>query len=219
MTHALDQILCRIAQRYASPCTPYEDLIQEARLAAWKTAQLPNAATVGFIMRAAKWAIFAYIARERREAHLSLERDRCNVGAQLTTPDFAPALIEVLTLRELCAAKTIEGQAPACDPQVRMGELASMPNPRARGDTRHPIPETLSASALSGAERTVLDWICRGLDYKEVAQTLECSVSVVKFHLVNIYRKLQCRNRIEAYNAAMRLGLVELPSVEAPTES
>ena len=100
MTAALDRILCRIARRYASYRTPYEDLIQEARLAAWKAAQLPNAATTGFVMRAAKWAIFAYVAREHKEAHLSLERDHCHLGAQLTTPDFAPALIEVLAGRE-----------------------------------------------------------------------------------------------------------------------
>jgi DNA-binding CsgD family transcriptional regulator len=67
---------------------------------------------------------------------------------------------------------------------------------------------------LTEAERTVLDWICRGLGYKEIAQTLECSVSAVRFHVNNLYRKLGSRNAVQAYNEAIRRGLVVPPRRE-----
>jgi DNA-binding CsgD family transcriptional regulator len=39
----------------------------------------------------------------------------------------------------------------------------------------------------------------------------------VKFHLTNIYRKLEVSNRTEAARAAYRLGLVQSPALDALT--
>jgi RNA polymerase sigma factor (sigma-70 family) len=195
MTHVPDQILRRLAQRYASARIPYDDLVQEARIAAWKASLMPNATSVGFVFRAAKWAIFDYLSRERKETHLSLERDCCEVGSRLTAPDFAPALID------------------AMDRNGMQRELSRGDSTQADGLLEG---DALLQSELTGAERTVLDWLCRGLEYKEIARTLECSVSVVRFHLVNIYRKLRCRNSVEAYTIAMQHGLVAPPAQLRP---
>jgi DNA-binding CsgD family transcriptional regulator len=136
--------------------------------------------------------------RERREAHLSIDSAGEETLKSMTTPDFAPALIEVLAEEE-----GAHGQTGACQRALRHGGRADC-----AGASR------LRDASLSGAERTVLDWMCRGLAYREIAATLGRSASTVRFHLVNVYRKLGCRNSVEAYNEAIRRGLVDPPCRE-----
>jgi DNA-binding CsgD family transcriptional regulator len=53
-----------------------------------------------------------------------------------------------------------------------------------------------------------LSLIAQGYSSKEAADTLFVSKRTVDFHLANIYDKLQVNNRVQAFRAATRLGLI-----------
>jgi DNA-binding CsgD family transcriptional regulator len=51
---------------------------------------------------------------------------------------------------------------------------------------------------LSAREEEVLDLLARGLPNAEIAASLNVSENTVRFHLKNIYEKLNVTNRTEA---------------------
>lgn len=53
---------------------------------------------------------------------------------------------------------------------------------------------------LSQREKEVLEWLAKGLLYKEIAERLGIGTETVKKHLKNIYQKLHVQNKIEALN-------------------
>ena len=55
-------------------------------------------------------------------------------------------------------------------------------------------------SLLSQREKEVLEWVAKGLLYKEIAERLGVGTETVKKHLKNIYQKLHVQNKIEAIN-------------------
>ena len=64
------------------------------------------------------------------------------------------------------------------------------------------------AVCLTKREIEVLSLIASGHSSKEAADTLYVSKRTVDFHLANIYDKLQVNNRVQAFRAATRLGLI-----------
>jgi two-component system nitrate/nitrite response regulator NarP len=54
------------------------------------------------------------------------------------------------------------------------------------------------AAALTLRERTLLAALARGLDNKSLARELDISVNTVKFHLRNLYEKLNLSSRAQA---------------------
>lgn len=63
-------------------------------------------------------------------------------------------------------------------------------------------------SSLSRREKEVLNLLCEGCNYKEIAQALFVSPNTVRFHLKNIYKKLRVNSRHEAVIKATRMGMV-----------
>lgn len=61
---------------------------------------------------------------------------------------------------------------------------------------------------LTKREIEVLSLIAQGYSSKEAAEHLFVSKRTVDFHLANIYGKLQVNNRVQAFRAATRLGLI-----------
>ena len=61
-------------------------------------------------------------------------------------------------------------------------------------------------SSLSKREKDVLDLLCEGFSYKTIAEKLFVSTNTVRFHLKNIYKKLQVNSRHEAVLKVSRLG-------------
>ena len=61
---------------------------------------------------------------------------------------------------------------------------------------------------LTTREIEVLSLISQGHSSKEAAEALFVSKRTVDFHLANIYDKLQVNNRVQAFRAATRLGLI-----------
>ena len=70
------------------------------------------------------------------------------------------------------------------------------------------IERAQRAIRLTKREIEVLSLIAHGCSSKEAAEALFVSKRTVDFHLANIYDKLQVNNRVQAFRAATRLGLI-----------
>lgn len=69
-------------------------------------------------------------------------------------------------------------------------------------------PEGLRAVRLTKREVEVLSAIAQGYSSKEASDLLYVSKRTVDFHLANVYEKLGVNNRVQAFRAATRLGLI-----------
>ncbi|MCK6187417.1 MULTISPECIES: helix-turn-helix transcriptional regulator [unclassified Pseudomonas] len=69
----------------------------------------------------------------------------------------------------------------------------------------------LSGKPLTPAELEILRWASEGKTVWEISQIRATSEATVKFHLRNIYGKLEVTNRVQAMNEATRQGLVASP--------
>jgi LuxR family maltose regulon positive regulatory protein len=61
---------------------------------------------------------------------------------------------------------------------------------------------------LTDREREILTFLASGVPNRDMAQRLFVSENTVKFHLKNIYSKLDVANRLQAVIAARQLGLI-----------
>ncbi|KAB0569675.1 response regulator transcription factor [Pseudomonas sp. R11F] len=66
---------------------------------------------------------------------------------------------------------------------------------------------SLSGKPLTPAELEILRWASEGKTVWEISQIRATSEATVKFHLRNIYGKLDVTNRVQAMNEAARQGL------------
>jgi DNA-binding NarL/FixJ family response regulator len=77
------------------------------------------------------------------------------------------------------------------------------------------LERALSSAAeevdLTKRELTILQALQTGLSNKQIAEKLFLAEQTVKFHLTNIYRKLNVNNRTEAVRYAYEHGIVERP--------
>lgn len=85
---------------------------------------------------------------------------------------------------------------------------APMSRPVARKVVTYFSDQQLPISALSRREKEVLNLLCEGQNYKEIAGELFVSPNTVRFHLKNIYKKLRVNSRHEAVIKATRMGMV-----------
>jgi len=81
------------------------------------------------------------------------------------------------------------------------------------GGIPKPLPQDESmalaiAASISPREQEILQSVSIGLSNQEIAARFSISVSTVKTHLENIFRKLGVSNRTQAIVQAYALGLV-----------
>lgn len=95
-------------------------------------------------------------------------------------------------------------QTIACIRQVYQGQLV-FPQAAKRWLRSHRQRPGPSASELSEREAEVLGLVAQGLTNTQIAQRLSVSDNTVKFHLQNIYQKLQVGNRTEAAGVYFKL--------------
>ncbi|WCE05049.1 LuxR C-terminal-related transcriptional regulator [Pseudoxanthomonas sp. JBR18] len=69
--------------------------------------------------------------------------------------------------------------------------------------------ETLATQLFSERELEVLGQLARGQSNKQIARRLSLSENTVKFHLKNLYRKLEASTREAALGNALQRGLIE----------
>lgn len=82
------------------------------------------------------------------------------------------------------------------------------PSARQRAGSEFPASGGAEELPLTGRELEILRLVAAGLSNSEVAQRVWVTEQTVKFHLRNIYRKLDVANRTEASHYAHVNGLV-----------
>ena len=80
------------------------------------------------------------------------------------------------------------------------------------------VAET-TASGLTTREADILKALAEGLSNKQIARQFWLSEQTIKFHLTNIYRKLEVGSRTEAVRHAYEHGMIENPMLRATAES
>ena len=83
------------------------------------------------------------------------------------------------------------------------------PVAEAIGRAKKRLDSAVAEKGLTEREVAVLQALAQGQSNKEIARTLWLAEQTVKFHLTNIYRKLNVRSRTEAVHWAYRHGLLE----------
>ncbi|MFL6661328.1 MAG: LuxR C-terminal-related transcriptional regulator [Rhizobacter sp.] len=68
-------------------------------------------------------------------------------------------------------------------------------------------PETAPAARLSAREVEILDFIAQGLSNKEIARALRVAPETIKWHLKNIYEKLNVSTRVQAVQCGLGVDL------------
>jgi DNA-binding NarL/FixJ family response regulator len=107
--------------------------------------------------------------------------------------------------------------------QVDPRDLPSALRQAANGTVAHSIFGEIEQSQPAGAEDVglterelaILGALGDGMSNKQIAGQLWLAEQTVKFHLTNLYRKLNVSTRTEAVNAAYRRGLLESPLLAA----
>lgn len=74
-------------------------------------------------------------------------------------------------------------------------------------------PSVFSPLDLTERERDILMWSAEGKSTYSIGEILSISENTVKYHLKNIYRKLNVTDRIQAVIKAIFLGLINPPKV------
>jgi DNA-binding NarL/FixJ family response regulator len=77
------------------------------------------------------------------------------------------------------------------------------------GVTEDPAERAAKDAGLTERELAILRAVTRGLSNDAIAKELWVSEQTVKFHLTNVYRKIEVTNRTEAARYAFQRGLVE----------
>jgi LuxR family maltose regulon positive regulatory protein len=72
-----------------------------------------------------------------------------------------------------------------------------------------PVPDTQQSllQALTKKETKILSMLTAYMSNEQIAESLFVSRDTVKYHIKNIYGKLNAKNRLEAIRAALALGL------------
>jgi DNA-binding NarL/FixJ family response regulator len=71
-----------------------------------------------------------------------------------------------------------------------------------------------AVSGLTVKEHEILNLLSSGMSNRQIAQELWVAEQTVKFHLTNIYRKLEVKNRTAAIHAAQSRGLITDPLLQ-----
>jgi len=74
--------------------------------------------------------------------------------------------------------------------------------------------DAVKAAGLTDRETTILKALARGLSNEAIGKELWVAQQTVKYHLTNIYRKLDVKNRTEAARYAYEHGLIDSQRAE-----
>jgi DNA-binding NarL/FixJ family response regulator len=102
-------------------------------------------------------------------------------------------------------------------PALREAAVRAVEVPIGRAENRTNL--AAKEKGLTGRELAVLRALGEGQSNKEIAGSLWLAEQTVKFHLTNIYRKLDVKSRTEAVHWAYRHGLLEAPALSAPSKT
>ena len=105
--------------------------------------------------------------------------------------------------RLLARVQTQIGRFPALGAWYPRELLRAFDAQRAAGAT--PAGRPGAAGSLSAREAEILDYVARGLSNKEIARALRVAPETIKWHLKNIFEKLNVTSRIQAVRSGLAL--------------
>jgi LuxR family maltose regulon positive regulatory protein len=79
----------------------------------------------------------------------------------------------------------------------------------ARPASAPPAPRTTPTTALTPKEREVLELLARSLSNKEIGLAMQVGEETIKWHMKNLFAKLDAGTRKQVVQRARILGLLE----------
>ncbi|MES2773004.1 MAG: response regulator transcription factor [Bacteroidota bacterium] len=121
----------------------------------------------------------------------SIHDDNDTIFEALKCGALGYILKDPVTTEEICKAihDLYKGGSPM-SPFIARKVIDSFQKPPINGEQ----------SLLSHREKEVLEFLAKGMTYKEIAMQLGVGAETIKKHLKNIYQKLHVQNKIEALN-------------------
>jgi DNA-binding NarL/FixJ family response regulator len=145
----------------------------------------------------------------------------CLDGIRKNCPKVKVIVLSVFSDPEHIQAAFRHGASGYIVKSVNPVDLASAIRQAVDGTVFHAIglPESGDnavgkANGLTERELSILKAVARGLSNSAIGKELWVTEQTVKFHLTNIYRKLDLANRTEAARYAYEHGLIESPLYE-----
>lgn len=125
--------------------------------------------------------------------------------------DTGPAAREILD-----AVWQQQDRMPEVEPWYVRKLCAGFDAPASERDAADEQAEPMAASKLSAREVEILDYVARGLSNKEIARAIRVAPETVKWHLKNIFEKLQVNSRIQAVRSGLGRDLPRITEYSSP---
>ena len=133
-------------------------------------------------------------------------------------PDVKVVILSASTDQQVIQAALAKGANAYVIKSVNPVDLASTIRQVMEGSVFHAVglPAMGQVSpatelGLTAREVSILQALARGLSNQAIGKELFVAEQTVKFHLTNIYRKLEATNRTEAVRLAYQRGIVDNP--------
>lgn len=133
-------------------------------------------------------------------------------------PETKVVILSASTDQAVIQAALARGADAYAIKTVNPVDLAAILRQAMDGNVFHAVglPEHGESSAasrfgLTGREVSILNALARGLSNHAIGKELFVAEQTVKFHLTNIYRKLNVANRTEAVRVAYQQGIIDNP--------
>ena len=127
---------------------------------------------------------------------LTVHKDDSSVFRSLKAGAYGYLTKNIFPSRLLSAIREVKKGGAPMSSQIARRVVASF------NDFKNP------SSELTKREIEVLNLLCQGQSYKVIAEALFVSPNTVRFHLKNIYKKLQVNSKYEAVIKASRRNIV-----------
>ena len=136
-------------------------------------------------------------------------------------PSIKVVVLSALSDQTVIQAALSKGASAYVIKSVNPVDLASTLRQVMEGTVFHAVglpPQGQATPAtelgLTAREVAILQALARGLSNQAIGKELFVAEQTVKFHLTNIYRKLEATNRTEAVRLAYQRGIVDNPIYE-----
>jgi DNA-binding NarL/FixJ family response regulator len=133
-------------------------------------------------------------------------------------PAIKVVILSASSDQQVIQAALTKGASAYVIKSVNPDDLASTLRQVMEGSVFHsvglPAPGQVSAAVelgLTAREISILNALARGLSNQAIGKELFVAEQTVKFHLTNIYRKLDAANRTEAVRLAYQRGIIDNP--------
>jgi DNA-binding NarL/FixJ family response regulator len=141
-----------------------------------------------------------------------IKRDHPAIKVVILSASTEPAVIQTALARG-ASAYVIKSVSPI--------DLPATLRQAMEGNVFHAVglppagqPTAANELGLTAREVGIVQALARGLSNQAIGKELFVAEQTVKFHLTNIYRKLQAANRTEAVRLAYQRGIIENPLYE-----